>query len=177
MSTSDFPIRTLNELRYAFKQDGAIGERNILIGALGGLAYKTNFSKIRLMAMHLQNGESRAGQFYLDDDGEAVGKSGYFGASDNLEYNQRSLSNLLLNGTHLFKEAGWEIDWRISPTFSTSNDPDIRKTAFTHQSNDTLFTAGAAGNPSRIWRELSEVNVASRLDFTKSYQLFGQGQN
>ncbi|MEX0982108.1 MAG: TonB-dependent receptor [Bacteroidales bacterium] len=169
-----FSDPTLNELRYAFIQDGVIGERNILIGALGGLAYKTNFSKVRLMAMHLQNGESRAGQFDLDDDGGAVGKSGYVGFSDNLEYNQRSLSNILLNGTHLFKDAGWEIDWRVSPTFSTSNDPDIRETAFTHRPIDTLFQAGAAGNPSRIWRELSEVNIASRLDFTKSHQLFGR---
>jgi TonB-dependent receptor len=170
-----FTDPTRNELRYAFIQDGAIGERNILIGALGGLAYKTNFSKIRFMAMHLQNGETRAAQFYLDDDGEAVGKSGYYGLSDNLEYNQRSLSNLLLNGTHLFKDAGWEIDWRVSPTFSTSNDPDIRKTAFTHRPNDTLFMAGAAGTPSRIWRALSEVNVDSRLDFTKSYRLLNRG--
>ncbi len=165
---------SLHELRYAFIQDGAVGERNVLIGTLGGLAYKTNFSKIRMLAMHLQNGESRAAVINLDDDGEAVGKSGYFGSSNNLEYNQRSLTNLFLNGTHLLKDAGWEIDWRVSNTYSTSNDPDIRKTAFTYRSNDTLFMAGAAGNPSRIWRELNEMNFASKLDFTKSYQFLSR---
>lgn len=160
------------DLRYAFIQDGEIGERNVLIGALGGLAYKTNFSKVRLMLMHLQNGESRAGQFSLTDNGEAIGQSGYEGASDNLEYNQRSLTNLLLNGTHLFNNKGWEIDWRISPTLSTSYDPDIRKTAFTYRTLDTLFIAGAAGNPSRIWRSLNEVNATARFDLTKKYKLF-----
>lgn len=160
------------DLRYAFIQDGEMGERNILVGALGGLAYKTNFSKVRLMLMHLQNGESRAGKFNLNDNGEAIGQSGYIGASDNLEYNQRSLTNLLLNGTHLFNDKGWEIDWRVSPTLSTSNDPDIRKTAFTHRTLDTLFLAGAAGNPSRIWRSLNEVNLTSRFDATKKYKLF-----
>lgn len=165
---------SIYDLRYAFIQDGEIGEHNVLIGMLTGVAYKTNFSKVRLMAMHLQNGESRAGKFSLIDNGEAIGQSGYIGASDNLEYNQRSLTNFLLNGTHLFKDKNWEIDWRLAPTYSTSNDPDIRKTAFTHRPLDTLFLAGAAGNPSRIWRSLNEVNATSRFDATKKYSLFGR---
>ena len=162
------------DLRYAYVQAGRMGERNVMVGILGGLAYKTNFSKIRMMAMHLQNGESRAAKFNLNDNGEAIGQSGYIGASDNLEYNQRSLTNILFNGTHLFNEKGWEIDWRVSPTLSTSFDPDIRKTAFTYTSNDTLFLAGAAGNPSRIWRSLSEVNVPSRFDAAKKYKFLNR---
>ena len=157
------------DLRYAFTQNGEIGERNVLVGLLGGLAFKTNYSKVRLMLMHLQNGESRAGKFSLEQNGEAIGQSGYVGASDNLEYNQRSLTNLLLNGNHILNEKGWEIDWRVSPTFSTSSDPDIRKTAFTYRSVDTLFLAGAAGNPSRIWRSLYELNAPARIDFEKKY--------
>lgn len=163
----------ITDLRYAYIQNGEIGEHNVLVGLLGGIAYKTNYSKIRLMVMHLQNGESRAGKFSLLDNGEAIGQSGYVGASDNLEYNQRSLTNLLFNGTHLFKKKNWELDWRFSPTYSTSNDPDIRKTAFTHRPLDTLFLAGAAGNPSRIWRSLNEVNATARVDATKKYKLLG----
>ncbi|HPJ46535.1 MAG TPA: TonB-dependent receptor [Tenuifilaceae bacterium] len=162
---------SIYDLRYAFKQNGEIGERNVLVGLLGGIAYKTSYSKLRLMLMHLQNGESRAGKFSLNENGEAIGQSGYIGASDNLEYNQRSLTNMLLNGNHIFNEKGWEIDWRISPTFSTSSDPDIRKTAFTYRSVDTLFLAGAAGNPSRIWRSLYELNAPARIDFEKKYTL------
>ncbi|MDZ7606829.1 MAG: TonB-dependent receptor [Cyclobacteriaceae bacterium] len=157
------------EMRYATKQSGQLGERNVLIGGLGGLAFKTRFSKFKLMAMHLQNGESRAGKFSIDNDGAAVGQSGYIAASDNLEYNQRSLTNVLLNGTHVLGGSGWEIDWRLSPTLSTSEDPDIRKTAFTQTPTDTSFIAGAGGNPARIWRTLNEVNAIGKLDITKKY--------
>ena len=159
------------EMRYATVQSGELGEQNVLIGALGGIAYKNNFSKIRLTAMRLQNGESRAGTFLIDNNGEAVGQSGYIAQSDNLEYNQRSLTNIMLNGTHVLGESGWEIDWRLSPTFSTLEDPDIRKTAFTYTPVDTLFIAGAGGNPARIWRSLEELNAEGKFDITKKYQI------
>ncbi|MDN5292558.1 MAG: hypothetical protein PWQ06_2797, partial [Anaerophaga sp.] len=163
------------EMRYATLQNGEMGERNVLVGLMGGIAYKTNFNKIRFTAMHLQNGLSRAGKFSIDNDASAVGQSGYYAESDNLEYNQRSLTNLLLNGTHVFLESGWEIDWRLSPTFSTSDDPDIRKTAFTFRTdNDVMFNAGAGGNPTRIWRELSEMNATARIDVTKEYRFAGE---
>ena len=162
----------LLDLRYANVQTGVLGERNILIGAMGGIAYKTDLSKLRLTAMHLQNGESRAGQFDIDDNGDAIGRSGFIAKSDNLEYNQRSLTNLLLNGTHVLG-TGWEIDWRLSPTISTLEDPDIRKTAFTYDPNQTLFSAGAGGNPSRIWRSLNELNAVGKFDITKKYSFKG----
>jgi outer membrane receptor protein involved in Fe transport len=162
------------EMRYATIQTGELGERNVLIGTLAGLAYKTQLTKIRLMVMHLQNGESRAGKFRIDNDGEAVGQSGYIAESDNLEYNQRSLTNVYLSGLHVLKQSGWEIDWRVSPTLSLSNDPDIRKTAFTLTPVDTLFVAGAGGNPARIWRSLSEINAMGRIDVTKKYKFMGQ---
>lgn len=168
-----FTDPNLLDLRYATIQNGAYGEENVLIGVLGGLAYKTKLSKLRLTALRLQNGESRAGKFDIINDGEAVGQSGYIAASDNLEYNERSLTNILLNGTHVTGQSGWEIDWRISPTLSTSNDPDIRKTAFTFTPVDTFFSAGAAGNPSRIWRSLEEVNAIAKVDLTKKYVFSG----
>ena len=166
---------SINELRYATIQEGEIGEKNVLVGLLGGLAYKTDRSKIRLTAMHLQNGESRAGIFDIINDGAAVGQSGYIAYSHNLEYNQRSMTNVLLNGTHLFNKKGWEIDWRVSPTFSTSDDPDIRKTAFSfNPQGEGVFAAGEAGNPSRIWRSLSELNLTGKVDITKKYEFIDE---
>ncbi|GAB4375943.1 MAG: TonB-dependent receptor [Salibacteraceae bacterium] len=162
------------ELRYATIQQGELGQHDVLVGALGGVAYKTQYSKIRLTAMHLQNGTSSAGKFSIDNDGEAVGQSGYYALSDNLEYNQRSLSNIFLGGSHFTEKSGWELDWKISPTYSTSSDPDIRKTAFTITPVDTLFVAGAGGNPSRIWRYLSEVNATAKVDLAKSYKFNGR---
>ncbi len=157
------------ELTYTTTQSGQLGERNVLIGLLGGLAYKTQFNKYRLNAMHLQNGESRAAQFRIENNGEAVGASGYIAASDNLEYNQRSLTNVLLSGTHILQEKKWDIDWRISGTRSSNSDPDIRRTPFTQKPADTLFSAGDGGNPARIWRSLLEFNAHARIDLTKTY--------
>ncbi|WP_296618803.1 TonB-dependent receptor [Marivirga sp.] len=158
------------EMRYATTQDGQLGENNVLIGALGGLALKSKYTKLRLTAMRLQNGESRAGQFNIRNHGEAVGQSGYVAESDNLEYTQSALNNILLNGTHILKNSGWDIDWRVSPTFSTLEDPDIRKTAFSAVDTDNpRFAAGEAGNPSRIWRSLNEFNINSKIDITKRY--------
>ena len=162
-------------LRYANIQNGQLGERSTLVGMLGGLAYKTTSSKYRLTAMRLQNGVSRAGQFRIDNNGDAVGQSGFIAKSDNLEYNQRSLTNILLNGTHVFKEKGWELDWRLSPTLSTSDDPDIRKAAFSLSPIDTFINAGEGGNPSRLWRSLSELNAVAKIDLTKSYTFRGEG--
>ena len=158
------------EMVTASTQKGSLSERNFLIGAIGGLAYKTNTSKIKLTLLHLQNGESRAGQFNIENFAGAVGQSGYEAVSDNLEYNQRSLSNLLLSGSHIFDASKWEIDWKLSPTYSTSSDPDVRKTAFSYDGKYS-FASGEAGNPSRIWRSLNELNATAKIDLKKEFTI------
>ncbi len=149
-------------------QRGSLSERNFLLGAIGGLAYKTNTSKLKLTVLHLQNGESRAGEFNISNIASAVGQSGYDAVSDNLEYNQRSLSNVLLSGSHIFDATKWEVDWKLSPTYSTSSDPDIRKTAFSYDGTYS-FASGEAGNPSRIWRSLNELNTTAKIDLKKRF--------
>jgi TonB-dependent receptor len=163
------------ELVPAVLQSGVLSESNVLIGGLAGLAFKTQFSKYKLTFMHLQNGERRAGQFYIIDDptNSAVGKSGYEATSDNLDYSQRGLTNILLSGDHLTETSGWKVNWRLSSTFSKITDPDVRKTAFSFTTSDTLFVAGAAGNPNRIWRFLDEINLVGKVDLTKEHMAFG----
>jgi outer membrane receptor protein involved in Fe transport len=160
------------ELVYATVQTGAVAEQNVLLGTLGGLAYKTNRSKYKLTLLHLQNGEKRAAKFFIDDNGSAVGKSGFTGGSDNLEFSERSVTNALLSGEHFSNNKKWNVNWKISPTLSRITEPDIRKTAFTYTSSDTVFSPGAAGNPSRIWRYLDEINLVARIDASRDYSLF-----
>tara|TARA_Y100000816_G_C26107864_1_gene589474 strand:- start:1274 stop:4174 length:2901 start_codon:yes stop_codon:yes gene_type:complete len=155
------------ELVTATSQTGEYGERSFLLGVIGGIAYKTKASKIKITLMRIQKGESRAGKFNIVNDAYAVGQSGYEAVSDNLEYNQQSLSNLLINGKHIISD--WNIDWRVSPTYSTSDDPDIRKTAFSYDGNYS-FSAGEAGNPSRIWRTLSELNATAKIDIKRDFK-------
>lgn len=163
------------DLIYATKQNGVVSESNVLLGGLAGLAFKTPNSKYKLTGMHLQNGEDRATSFFIDNSVDAPGQSGYLADSYNLEYSERGVTNFLLNGVHYFDNAMWEVNWRISPTFSTMNDPDIRRTAYTRSPNGPRFNAGAGGFPSRIWRYMDEMNVVNRVDITRDYQLFGSG--
>jgi hypothetical protein len=160
---------TQYDLVYATKQSGQLTEINNLLGGLVGFNYVKGKSKYKLNLIHLQSGESRAGQFNISNNSAAVGQSGYDAVSYNLEYNQRSLTNLLLNGKHNVKN--WNIDWRLSPTYSTSTDPDIRKTPFSYDGSYS-FSSGEAGNPSRIWRNLNELNHNSKIDVSKEYKNF-----
>ncbi len=165
---------SVNELRYATMQQGHVGEESVLLGGLAGYAFTTPSRSYKMTLMHLQSGESRAGQFLIQNDDAAVGQSGYTAFSNNLEYNQRSLTNAFVQGTWNPKNSAYAVDWRFAPTLSLSTDPDIRKTAFTYGPLDTFFSAGAGGNPSRIWRYLQEVNAPFRYDVTKKTQFRGQ---
>ncbi|HLV23347.1 MAG TPA: TonB-dependent receptor, partial [Moheibacter sp.] len=158
-----------NELVYAKTKEGEQGVNSVLMGALAGISYKTSKSRYSLNAMHLQNGVSTAGRFFVTDSDDAVGHSGFTANEDDLLYNQRSLTNIMLQGTHKSTSGDFELQWKLSPTFTKNEDPDIRKTAFTHESIDTLFSSGAGGNPIRIWRKLDEFAGVGKLDASQKY--------
>ena len=162
------------ELVDATTQVGQLSNETFLLGGLAGIAYKTKKSKYKINLLHLQNGESKAAKFDIDNNSAALGQSGYLAFSDNLEYSERSLTNLLISGEHYNDDGSWSMDWKISPTLSNLTDPDIRKTAYTNVAGNRLtFVGGAGGNPSRIWRFLDETNLAARANATRKYDLFG----
>ena len=168
-----------DELIAATTANGNQSQTNVLVGGLAGLAFKTTNSKYRLTAMHLQNGESVTARFLEvsdpDDGRDAQGKSDYIAENVNvITYTQRGLTNLLFNGEHHINNDDWIIDYRISPTFSSLEDPDIRRAAFTTDAGGIDLNPGAAGVPRRIWRELDETNIVGRLDITRNSMLFGR---
>lgn len=165
-STSEFelrPSRTLN---------GDYGTNNVLVSAMAGTAYKTAQSKYQLNVLHLQNGESRAGYFYenviLADAIEAF--------RDNLEYSQRSITNALITGKHSNKDASWTTEWKLSPSLARVNDKDVRITAFEYNRNTDTYSIrpSSSESPTRIWRDLEEINLSGKLDLLKRHQLFGR---
>lgn len=162
------------EMVYVDKFSGRVGSKSSLVGVLGGLAYKTKTSKYKLNFMRIQNGVSRASIFSLDNNGAGGTASGYIGESNNLEYNERTVNNLLFSGTHVFNKTDWEIDWGVSPTYSEADDPDLRQTPFTFTPTDTIFNPGGGGIPNRIWRSLSEFNNSSRVDVSKKFKAFNE---
>ncbi|MEN8185968.1 MAG: TonB-dependent receptor [Bacteroidota bacterium] len=164
--------KSVYELELDKGQSGDVGRNNILLSGLAGIAFKTLKSKYRLTGMHIQNGLSTAGyleQQILFSDAVTIYK-------DNLEYKQSQISNLLLSGKHSNDKGSWNIEWKVSPTFSKIEDKDVRVTPFEFDddSNTYFISPSSAGNPSRIWRGLEEVNAVGKLDFTNRHNLFNK---
>lgn len=150
------------------KQRGDYGVNTVLLGGMAGIALKTNSSKYKVNVLHLQNGESKAGIF----DFENTNLGANFEAKQyNLEYSQRSLTSVLLSGTHLFKGRAWEVNWKIAPTLSSIEDPDIRFTRFRLPTNTI---SSEVGLPARIWRSLQEENLVTKADITRNMSLFSR---
>jgi len=152
-------------------QRGEIGINNVILSGLGGLSYRTDKSKFKLTLMHIQNGEKKAGRFRQENrftDFVDYNK-------DNLEYSQRSITNIILNGTHTIIDSSFlsklvdKIEWKISPTISKIHDKDVRSTIFIDDNNAFKYKDNT--QPTRIWRFLNENHFNSKIDFTKNYEL------
>jgi len=162
--------KSINEMEQREFQTGNYGVNNVLISGLAGLALKTKNSKYRLNFLHLQNGESKAGIF---DYAKANQGTEFKGFQHNLEYSQRSMTNLLLSAKHVLGN-DWDIEWKLSPTLSKMEDPDIRFTRYVVTDEDRLVIGTESGFPERIWRDLEEVNYSGVADVTKDFKLGGE---
>mgnify|MGYP000542284428 FL=1 len=151
-------------------QEGSLAVSNIFMSGLFGYSIKDDNDKYRFTAMHLQNGESRAGKFTETSNIE----NSYVGSRDNLEYSERSITSLFFNGQHSRKDNKLKIDWRIAPTYSRIADKDIRSTSYRTEDNTFAIAPGETGFPNRIWRNLNEFNLSNRLDFTRTHEVRGR---
>lgn len=156
----------INELEIRDLQLGDYGVNNTLISALVGFAVKSKSSKYKINLLHLQNGESKAGIFDYDNNDQGAIFSSF---QHNLDYNQRTLTNLLFNGKHSLANNKWDLEWKVSPTYSTNNDPDVRFTRY-RTTGTNLSIGTESGFPNRIWRELQEVNLAGNINVAKDYK-------
>ena len=152
---------------------GEVGVNSVLLNVLTGLVYKRENSKYKLNFLHIQNGESTAGK-YEQQLAQAGGGSGFEPISkDALLYTERSISNILLAGTHFFRESGWQMEWKLSPSLSRVYDKDHRITPLQlTQEGNAFISPSASSYPIRIWRTLEEINLVGKLDVNKKYMLF-----
>lgn len=162
--------REVYNLRFDRRQRGDLGSNNVLASVLTGLSYKTAKSKYQLNLLHIQNGESRAALF----DQQTEISNVIDVVKDNLEYTERSISNLLLSGKHTSEDASFVTEWKLSPSLSRVYDKDVRLTTFIEDDNGGFTISSDAGFPTRIWRDLEEVNAVGKIDFAKKYDLFGK---
>lgn len=149
-------------------QQGSLGTNNVLLNGLLGLTYKTNLAKYRLNLLHIQNGESNAAIIFQQN---AERNSNEI-RKDVLTYTERSLTNILLSGEHATQDGLWNVEWKLSPTLSRVDDKDFRVTPFRIDGSTATIEPSEAGDPSRFYRELEEINLASRIDLTKKHKLF-----
>lgn len=163
------------ELDQATSQIGSMGEKNILIGALAGIAYKTEKAKYKFTLMHLQNGVSTAAKQDVESLDAVPGQSNYDARADILGYSQRGLTNALLRGEYFINDGAWKVQWTVSPTLSNITEPDLRRTAFTLRPNNRfIFAPGEGGNPQRNWRFLDEINLVSKVDVVRKFKAFDE---
>lgn len=166
---------TITELEKNKEQSGDVGINNIILGALLNTEFKTIQNSIyRFNILHLQNGEQKASIFF----GENFESNQNQFKKENLEYNERSLSNILIEGNHNLIENRWKINWKISPTYCRNRDKDIRETPYEMEinNNDTTYKIDASniGVPTRTWRYLDELNLATNTKSELKHILFGK---
>ncbi|WP_405370445.1 TonB-dependent receptor domain-containing protein [Nonlabens sp. Asnod2-A12] len=151
-------------------QQGALGTNNVLLNGLLGLTYKTELSKYRFNVLHIQNGESNAALIFQENSERSSNQI----KKDVLTYTERSLTNVLFSGEHNNKDGSWKTEWKLSPTLSRVDDKDFRTTPFRIDGGVPTIEPSEAGDPTRLFRELEEINLASRIDVTKRHTLFGE---
>jgi outer membrane receptor protein involved in Fe transport len=149
-------------------QVGSYGVNEVLLSGLAGLALKTTHSKVGLTLMHIQNGTSKAGIF--DYEGSDQG-SDFTAFQHGLDYSQRSLSQLLLDGNHFNPERKLRINWKLSGAYSLMNDPDVRFTRYEINPDGSLRIGTEVGFPERIWRNLNELNSTALVNFSKDFKI------
>lgn len=162
--------KSVTNLELSENQIGDLSKNEVLLSGLAGITFKTDKSKYKLSFMHIQNGETIAGflkQTKVFSDAVTIFK-------DNLEYTQRSISNVLLTGKHSNEDVSFLVEWKVSPTYSLIKDKDVRVTPFLFDEITDTYSIrpSSAGSPKRIWRSLEEVDVVSKLDFTLKHTLF-----
>ncbi|SHE81489.1 TonB-dependent Receptor Plug Domain [Psychroflexus salarius] len=149
-------------------QQGRLSKESVLVSAMAGLTYKRDYAKYKLNMLHLQSGEARTGEFFQ----QTFISNGAEFFSDNLEYTQRSVSNLQLSGEHAFESnENWNLDWSTSAAYAVVADKDVRSTLFELE-DDRLIIRPSIGDPRRIWRDLDEINLSAKTDLQNKHQLF-----
>ncbi|MEC3879788.1 TonB-dependent receptor [Parapedobacter sp. 10938] len=151
------------ELRPDRTTIGDLGGQNVLLSGLVGLNLKTTQSKYTLNLLHIQNGETRAALFDQQNRISNINQV----LRHNLDYSQRSVSNLLLSGKHSNEDASFLTEWKVSPSLARVHDKDVRLTSFVREGT-SYRVASDSRYPTRIWRNLDEFNGVGKVDFTKS---------
>ncbi|MBI2259360.1 MAG: carboxypeptidase-like regulatory domain-containing protein [Flavobacteriia bacterium] len=154
------------------KATGTLCETDVLWTILFGQSVKIGKkSKISLVLFHTQNGKKSAS--IIKSVNYEINPSTLLKQS--LQYNQRSISNAQLNGSHSLNK--WKVEWKLSPTYSKINDPDIRSTILEEIKGDDGqiyydLNKSVGSEIRRIYRDLTEINLSGKIDFKYQFNVW-----
>ncbi len=153
---------------------GPLGINNLFVNGMIGGAMKTLTSKYKINLLHLQNSEESTADYIVFN--KII--SNNVSKKDILTYTERSISNVLISGEHIVDDGIWNIEWKVSPTYSRIEDKDFRVSPYLIEINaqgDTTYSIdpNEVAFPARFWRNLNEYNAASKIDIIWEHQLFG----
>ena len=144
---------------------GELGVQNNTISMMSALGSKSNNSSYKINLLHLVNTERKAGLYF----GENYFSNVNLFKKEVIEFSQRSISNIIVSGSHIINNNNDKINWKISPTYSMIRDKDLRETPYllSIENNDTTYTIDVSnvGNPNRTWRYLDEFSISSELNY------------
>jgi len=163
----------INQLERNRTSIGDQSQHNVLWTALLSQSVKYRRSKVDLTLFHTQNAMTSAAFF----DEEEVEDNPVTVEKTNLEFTERSVSNLNLAGRHFLDSINkWKFEWKLSPTYSSIVDPDIRSTILAYELDENgnrvnYELNGPGGQSTRIWRYLTEYNLGGRFDFSYKFKV------
>jgi hypothetical protein len=149
----------VNPLFQTTSRKGNLGKNTVLWSALGTASYKKNDNAYQISFLNIQNGETSAAD-RLNTDYNQNQATLY---ENVLTYTERTLSNLMVSGTHKVK--GTKISWVNALSRSKVDDPDFRETRIYISETDTSLSTGSGAGIDRFWRNLVELNESFKLDF------------
>ncbi|MCK8480999.1 TonB-dependent receptor [Psychroserpens algicola] len=165
------------ELNSVLDSRGSEGINNVIVNGMLGLTYKTDKAKYKANVLHIQNGESTAGFFEQNISQDGVGGGIEPLIKNSLTYTERSITNILFSGQHRLSndENAFNLEWKLSPTFSKVMDKAHRITPFQESGEGQFFVSPSASTfPIQLWRNLIEENWAGKVDFDKTVEMFGK---
>ena len=146
---------------------GVIGQNEVLWSALLAGALKFERHKYSLSFIHSQNGVGKAAD-YIANNFDSTNATLY---KDAIEYSQKSVSNILLKGKHKLKDNKYEVEWRLSPTYSNILEPDVKSTRLSYDADTNSFDLqlGDGAGIDRYFRKLNELNLAGKIDISYKF--------
>lgn len=165
------PDSRLTEL---YRLNDQMGATNVDIGGLISTSYKlSDLHKISGTYLRTQSGSSTAR--YLSGFWEETPNGTY--ETRVLQYTERALQSFQARGKHTFPTVlGIGIDWAVSTSNNTQDEPDLRyfTSGYTvNDSGDRNYSIASAlyPRPARFFRDLKENNVNATFDITIPFKI------